>query len=388
MFWFSRSKPEYEPVTGLVLPGGGARNAYQVGVLRAIADILPPENNNPFPVITGTSSGGINAALLASTAGEFRTGVERLTEVWENFESKQVFYADPWTAFKSAAQWGMTALSGGYATTGPKSVLNNQPLRELLERNLNLAQIQQAIDRGDLRALGISSSGYNTGMSTCYYQGAESIEPWQRSRRCGVPKQIRFEHLMASIAIPLIFPSIMINGEYHGDGTMRETAPLSPALHLGANRLMIIGIQDQQPQPEDGPQYPSVGHIAGYVLDTLFMDSLHADIERLNRINLTISKMQKEQVELENITLKPIEFSVISPSVDLSDIVAKHVASAPASIRALLRGMGALNRAGRPLISYLLFEGAFCRELIELGYQDGMREREAITQLLIPSTET
>jgi len=386
MFWFSRSKPEYEPVTGLVLPGGGARNAYQVGVLRAITEILPPENDNPFPVITGTSSGAINAALLASTAGQFRYGVEQLANVWENFESKQVFYDDPWSAFKSAVQWGMTILSGGMATTGARSILDNQPLRELLENNFKLEDIQQAIDRGDLRALGITSSGYNTGMSTCYYQGNELVEPWQRTHRCGVPKQIRFDHLMASIAIPLIFPSVMINGEYHGDGTMRETAPLSPALHLGANRLMIIGIQDQQPQPEEGLEYPSVGHITGYILDTLFMDSLNADIERLNRINLTISKMREEKLDLEHSTLKPVEFMVISPSVDLSDIVAKHIASAPASIRTLLRGMGALNRAGRPLISYLLFEGTFCRELIDLGYQDGMRERDSITKLLMPST--
>lgn len=387
MFWFSHNKPEYEPVTGLVLPGGGARNAYQVGVLRAISKILPPENDNPFPVITGTSSGAINAALLACSAGDYRHGVENLTKVWQNFESKQVFYDDSWSALKSATRWGLTMLTGGFMTGSPRSILNNQPLRKLLEKNFDLAGIQQAIDRGDLRALGITSSGYSTGMSTCYYQGNESIEPWQRARRCGVAKKIRFDHLMASIAIPLIFPSIMINGEYHGDGTMRETAPLSPALHLGANRLLIIGIQDQQPHAEDGPQYPSVGQITGYVLDTLFMDSLNADIERLNRINLTIAKTPEQRVELENNILKPVEFLVISPSVDLSDIVAKHVASAPASIRALLRGMGALNRAGRPLISYLLFEGAFCRELIELGYQDGLRERDSIIKLLTPSTE-
>ena len=387
MFWFSRKKSEYEPVTGLVLPGGGARNAYQVGVLSAIADILPPENDNPFPVITGTSSGAINATLLASTAGEFRSGVDRLKGVWQNFESNKVFYADTWSALRSAAQWGFTILSGGYATKNPRSVLDNQPLREFLESHIRLARIQQAIDRGDLRALGITSSGYDTGMSTCYFQGDKYIEPWQRTHRCGVPAELRIDHLMASIAIPLIFPSVKINGEYHGDGTMRETAPLSPALHLGANRLLIIGIQDQPQLPEGEPQYPSVGQISGYVLDTLFMDSLNADIERMNRINLTIAETAEQRVELENITLKPIEFLVISPSIDFSDIVEKHIGSAPASIRALLRGMGALNRTGRPLISYLLFEGLFCRELIELGYQDGMRERDSIIKLLMPSTD-
>ncbi|MCW8964722.1 MAG: patatin-like phospholipase family protein [Gammaproteobacteria bacterium] len=385
MFWFSRSKPEYEPVTGLVLPGGGARNAYQVGVLRAVADILPPENDNPFPVITGTSSGAINATLLASTAGEFRNGIERLAGVWENFESSMVFYADNWSALRSASNWALTLLSAGFATGHPKSVLDNQPLRELLESHIRFARIQHAIDRGDLRALGVTSSGYDTGMSTCYYQGDQAIDPWRRTHRCGVPVELRIDHLMASIAIPLIFPSVKVNGEYHGDGTMRETAPLSPALHLGANRLLIIGVQDESHSSDEDPEYPSIGQISGYVLDTLFMDRLNADIERLNRINLTIAETGVQSVELEGKTLKPVEFLVISPSMDLSEIVAKYMKRAPTSVRALLRGMGALNRAGRPLISYLLFEGAFCHELIELGYEDGMRQRDAISQLLIPS---
>ena len=383
MFWFSRSKRQYEPVTGLVLPGGGARNAYQVGVLRAIADILPATNESPFPVITGTSSGAINAAVLASTAGEFRNGLDRLTGVWENFESRMVFYADNWSAMRSASRWAMTMLSGGYAANNPRSVLDNQPLRELLESHIRFARIQQAIDRGDLLALGITSSGYSTGLSTCYFQGNKEVSPWQRSHRRGVSAEIRIDHLMASIAIPLIFPSVKVNGEYHGDGTMRETAPLSPALHLGANRLLIIGIQNESRLPIE-PSYPSVGQISGYVLDTLFMDRLNADIERLNRINLTIASTGKQTVELENASLKPIEFLVISPSMELSDIVSKHIKRVPASVRTLLRGMGALNRAGQPLLSYLLFEGPFCRELIQLGYEDGLRERDSIEQLLAP----
>ena len=385
MFWFSRNKPEFEPVTGLVLPGGGARNAYQVGVLRAIADILPVENNNPFPVITGTSSGAINATLLASTAGDYRSGVERLTGVWENFESEKVFHTDAMSALRGAARWGLTVLTGGYASSEFKSILDNQPLRGLLESHFRLAKVQQAIDSGDLRALGITASGYNTRLSTCYFQGHKSVEGWQRAHRRGVRAEIRIDHLMASIAIPLIFPAVKINGEYHGDGTMRETAPLSPALHLGANRLLIIGIQDKTTSDND-PAYPSVGQITGYVLDTLFMDSLNADIERLNRINLSIAARNEQAIELETTTLKPVEFLVISPSVDFNDIVARHTNSAPASVRALLRGMGALNRAGRPLISYLLFESGFCRELIEIGYQDGLRERDSILQLLMPAT--
>jgi NTE family protein len=385
MFWFSRNKPEVEPVTGLVLPGGGARNAYQVGVLRAIADILPEETRNPFPVITGTSSGAINATFLASTAGEFRHGIERLTGVWENFESSKVFYADPLSALRGASRWAMTLLSGGYAYSQFKSVLDNQPLRELLESHIRLARIQQAIDSGDLRALGLTSCGYSTGFSTCYFQAAKAVEPWQRTRRCGVRSEIRIDHLMASIAIPLIFPAVRINGEFHGDGTMRESAPLSPALHLGANRLLIISVEDLIEEETEEPSYPTLGQITGYVLDTLFMDSLNADIERLNRINNTVASTGSNFIEMETDLLKTVEFLVISPSKDFNEIVARHVDTTPASVRALLRGMGALNRSGRPLISYLLFESGFCRELVELGYQDGLRERDSILQLLMPA---
>ncbi len=385
MFWFSKQKPEFKPIPGLVLPGGGARNAYQVGVLKAIAELLPADNDNPFPVITGTSSGAINATLLATTAGQYRQGVERLTGVWQNFESGKVFHADPLTAISSGLRWAFSMTTGGTLMNNPQSVLNNDPLRKLLESHFRMARIQQAIDRGDLRAVGITSSGYDSGMSTCYYQGSDDIAPWQRTQRRGVAAELRIDHLLASIAIPLIFPSVKINGEYHGDGTMRESAPLSPALHLGANRLLIIGVEDagHPANPED-PQYPSVGQISGYVLDTLFMDSLNADIERMNRINTTISETRDKSVEVSDTTLRPIEFLVISPSADIGEIVARHIDKTPLAVRALLRGMGAMNREGRPLISYLLFEGEFCQELIDLGYQDGMAQRDDILKLLLP----
>lgn len=386
MFWFSRNKPEAAPVTGLVLPGGGARNAYQVGVLRAIAEILPEDNNNPFPVITGTSSGAINASLLATRAGQYRESVEELEDIWGNFSVDKVFYSDPLTALKSGLHWALTLVTGGYGPASPKSLLDNQPLRELLEHHLQMENIQHAIDRGDLRALGISASSYESGYSICYYQGTEDIVPWQRTQRYGIAHTLRLDHLMASIAIPIVFPAVKINGEYHGDGTMRESAPLSPALHLGANRLLIIGVQDifAADETEKNTAYPNLGRISGYVLDTLFMDSLNADIERMNRINLTISKTKSNRVYVNGTTLRPVEFLVISPSIALNGLVEKHVPSVPGSVRTLLRGMGALNRGGQPLVSYLLFEAGFCQELMELGYQDGLQNREEILKLLCP----
>lgn len=389
MFWFSRRKQEDEPVTGLVLPGGGARNAYQVGVLKAIAEILPEDENNPFPVITGTSSGAINAISIATMAGQYRESIGLLEDIWMNISVDKVFRTDTWTALKSGFIWTISMIGGGLIPINPKFILNNRPLRKLLETQLNRDNVQEAIDRGDLRAVGISASGYDSGMSFCYYQGIDDIKPWKRTQRCGIPCTLELDHLMASIAIPIIFPAVKVNGEYHGDGTMRESAPLSPALHLGANRLLIIGIQDEiaasEVKKNDG--YPSVGQIVGYVLDTLFMDSLNADIERLNRINLTISETKDNRVEVNDTILRPIEFLVISPSANLGEVVERHVKKAPGSIRTLLRSMGALNREGHPLISYLLFESGFCRELIELGYQDGLKNREDILKLLCPETE-
>jgi len=386
MFWFSQQKPEDKPVTGLVLPGGGARNAYQVGVLKAIAEMLPEGSSNPFPVITGTSSGAVNAAIVASMADDYHKSTAQLESIWLDLSVGSIFYADTFTALTSGLRWLLTLVTAGLGPASPKSVLDNQPLRNLLDEQLDLGNIQTAIDNGQLRALGISASSYQSGRSICYYQGSDDIIPWERSQRFGLPCILRVDHLMASIAIPLIFPAIKINGEYHGDGTMRESAPLSPALHLGANRLLIIGIQDR-PGIETGNKYPSVGQISGYVLDTLFMDSLNADIERLNRINLTLTKTKEKRVDMADTTLRPVEFLVVSPSIDLSSMVEKHVKSAPVAVRALLRGMGALNREGRPLISYLLFESGFSQELIELGYQDGLKNREEILKLLEPEKE-
>ncbi|TNF91462.1 MAG: patatin-like phospholipase family protein [Gammaproteobacteria bacterium] len=390
MFWFSFRKSEVPPVTGLVLPGGGARNAYQVGVLKAIADILPEDNDKPFPVITGTSSGALNAVLLATSAGQYRQGVERLAGVWENFHVGKVFNADSWTALKSGLSWTLTMATGGLGPKNPDSVLDNQPLRELIESHYRFARIQQYINNGDLRAVGVTTSGYSSGNSICYFQGSKDITPWFRTRRCGIPHEITIDHLMASIAIPIVFPAVRIGTEFHGDGTMRESAPLSPALHLGANRLLIIGVQSETesaPEAEDRNEYPSVGQISGYVLDTLFMDSLNADIERMNRINLTISETKNNQVEVNDTTLRPVEFLLITPSTDLRELVYKHINSAPISVRVLLRGMGALNREGRPLISYLLFESGFCRELIELGYKDGLANKKEILKLLCLENE-
>ncbi|MFQ5643079.1 MAG: patatin-like phospholipase family protein [Thiogranum sp.] len=387
MYWFSRKKKSEPSVPGLILPGGGARNAYQAGVLKAIAEILPQDTANPFPVICGTSSGALNAAILASNATHFTEGVTRLTGIWENFSCDKIFHTDTWTALKSGLRWAGAFATASPGTNSPQALLDNSLQRKFIESHIRLARVQHAIDTGALRALAVTASSYSSGHSISYFQGIDGLLPWVRTRRFGIAEEISIDHLMASSAIPLVFPAVWLNNEFHGDGSMRESAPLSPALHLGANRLLIIGVRnptpDAAPLAGDTAPYPSIGQITGYMLDTLFMDSLDADIERMNRINHTLSEIPDKRVELEDTTLRPIEFLMISPSRDVREIAQRHAGDFPRSVRVLLKGLGALTQEGRPLISYLLFESGFCRELMELGYRDGPASQAEITELLL-----
>jgi NTE family protein len=386
MYWISFKKKQEEQVTGLILPGGGARNAYQAGVLKAIADMLPEDAENPFQVICGTSSGALNAVLLASSATRFREGVDRLWGIWANFHIGKVFKTDGWTAFVSAWRWATTFLLGGLTKKQPRSVLDNSPLRELLERHIRFARIQHAIDSGALRGVSVTTSGYTSGNSVTFYQGVPELQPWKRTRRTGQPTELTLNHLMASSAIPVLFPAVKLRHEYFGDGSMRQPAPLSPALHMGANRLLIIGVrnpkQDLPPEDDRDVKYPTFGQISGYIFDSLFMDSLDADIERMRRINHTISETKDNRVEYRDTALRQIDYLVISPSADVREIVAHYVDNFPRSVRILLKGIGALAREGRPLMSYLMFDAPFCKELMELGYKDGIAAREQILRLL------
>jgi NTE family protein len=382
--WFSKRAITEKQTLGLILPGGGARNAYQVGVLKAVEELLPTGTQSPFPVVTGTSAGSLNAGMIASRSSDFSDGMRRLLGMWENLHMDMVVKTDAKTAAKTGARWVWSFASGGMRHSQPDSLLDNTPLRHLIENHVNLARMRQCIQAGQLRALGITASSYARGASITYFEGDESIPEWERTRRFGNPARLRIDHFMASIAIPVVFPAVKLNNEYHGDGSMRESAPLSPALHLGANKLLIISVRN----PTDDaskmaePVYPNLGQIAGYMFDTLFIDRLDSDIERLDRINFALSKTRQSSFRHNDALLRPIEFLVISPSVDIRDIVAKHTRSFPRSMRVLLSGLGAMTKEGRPLTSYLLFDSAFARDLIELGYKDGYAQREKLQELL------
>ncbi|HSN40603.1 MAG TPA: patatin-like phospholipase family protein [Burkholderiales bacterium] len=370
-----------KPKVGLIMTGGGARAAYQVGVLRAISDLLPRDNGNPFPIICGTSAGAINAAVLAANASDFRRGVGRLMTVWKNFHVHHVYRSDPMGAIGNSLRWIFAALAGGKtAAHKPVSLLDNSPLAALLGHDLDFTAIQRCIDAGDLAAFSVTCSGYMSAQSVTFFQGRPELQPWQRTRRIGVPMPIDIRHLMASSALPFIFPPVRINREYFGDGSMRQVAPVSPALHLGADRLLVIGVGRQlQRHPAEriaADHHPSLAQIAGHALDSIFLDSLEIDLERLQRINRTIELIPGEILEKTNYPLHHVDFRLLSPSEELGKIAAAHIDALPGTIRSLLHTVGALKRNGSTLLSYVLFEKSYCRALMGLGYRDTMERKD------------
>jgi NTE family protein len=282
----------------------------------------------------------------------------------------------------NSLHWLLAIAAGGFLGTNPVSLLNNDPLRELLRRYIKFSHIQQSIDRGYLDAIAVTAAGYSSAQSVSFFQGQEKLECWQRVRRLGKRAEIRLDHIMASVAAPLIFPPVMIGREYFGDGAMRQATPLSPAVRLGAQRILVIGVRNEGADPEPAPDapvaYPSFGRVAGYMLDALLMDGLSADLERLTRINRIVNTQPDRRLEGTFGTLKAIDAFIIFPSQDVREIALRHVHEMPRTVRILLRGLGAMNYGGRQLVSYLLFESAYTRELIQLGYKDGMDRRDEL----------
>ena len=365
------------------MAGGGARAAYQVGVLKAIAEMLPEGSPNPFPVLCGTSAGAINAAALAIYARRFHSGVRRLNYVWRNFRVHRVYRSDAAGILRTGVHWLAALLLGGLGKRNPNALLDRAPLRALLEQTLPCDEIQAAIDAGALHALSITCSGYNSGQSVSFYQGVDSLTSWKRARRVGSAARITVDHLMASSAIPFVFAAQPLNREFFGDGSMRQEAPISPALHLGADRVLVIGVRHGAPPPaRPVAEYPSLAQIAGHVLNSIFFDALEADLERMKRINQTISLIPEPLRHEGGVTLRHVDVLVIMPTEDPEKIAARYVHCLPRPVRFLLRGLGAFNRGGANLISYLLFEKPYVRTLIGLGYADAMVRRQEILDFL------
>ena len=369
--------PRMKPRAGLVLTGGGARAAYQVGVVKAVRDILGNPVKNPFPILCGTSAGAINATGLAVLADDFTRAVGSLLEIWEHMRCDLVYRTDFLRIMQSAARWlgAMMLFSRG----NPVSLLDNTPLKEMLQKGMAFERIQGHIDSGALYAVSVTASGYTSGQSVSFFQGGSGLEGWERNQRIGAAVVLNYEYLLASAALPFIFPAVKVHREYFGDGSMRQIAPVSPALHLGADRVLIVGTGRQTAEQARARSniYPSLAQIAGHALNSIFLDSLAVDIERLQRINRTVTLIPPDKLEGSSLMLRPVKVLFITPSQPIERIAARFVHQLPRSVRMVLRPTGALTRSGSNLASYLLFEESFCRALIDLGYQDTMvREAE------------
>ncbi|HXM82206.1 MAG TPA: patatin-like phospholipase family protein [Burkholderiales bacterium] len=374
-----------KPRAGLVLTGGGARAAYQVGVVKAVRDILGNPVKNPFPIVCGTSAGAINAATLAVFADNFSRAVGNLIEVWEHMRCEHIYRTDAWHILGSGARWlaAMMLISRHH----PISLLDNEPLAQMLEKNLDFQKIQTHIDSGALYAVCVTASGYTTGQSVSFFQGGSGLEGWERNQRIGAAVSLKLEYLLASASLPFIFPAVKVHREYFGDGSMRQIAPVSPALHLGADRVLIVGTgrQTMEQSRARSNVYPSLAQIAGHALNSIFLDSLSVDIERLERINRTVRLVPPDR--LTDSGLRPVKVLYITPSQPLERIAARFLHELPATVRFILRPTGALNRSGSNLASYLLFEESFCRALIDLGYEDTVSREAEVRALFEPEAK-
>jgi len=369
------------PPTALVLTGGGARAAYQVGVLQAICEVLPNPRENPFPIICGTSAGAINAVSLACHAENFQSAVDAVAGVWRNFRAGQVYRADTLGIAGSGFRWLSALAVGWLIRRAPRSLLDNSPLGALLTHHLDFGGIDRAIGAGALRAVSVTASGYASGESVSFFQATGEVETWHRAQRMGCRTRLGVEHLLASSAIPFVFPAQRIHREYFGDGSMRQLAPISPAVHLGAQRVLIIGsgrLHEPDSQRQKQFLYPSLAQVAGHAMSSIFLDSLSGDIEQLERINHLLDHLPAEVLTQPGVPFRPIRTLVIAPSERLDDLATRYASALPRPVRMLLGGIGGTRRRGGALLSYLLFEPPYTRALIRLGYQDAMNRRAEI----------
>ncbi|MET0287712.1 MAG: patatin-like phospholipase family protein [Polyangiales bacterium] len=371
----------------LVLSGGGARAAYQVGAMRAIAELHKCQAN-PFNILAGVSAGAINCVTLATMADDFTAGVRLLNETWMSLEPHLVYRTDPVTLGKLGARWVKDATTGGLIGASKANyLLDTQPLREMLNARMHTERIPGHIASGTLRALAISATNYASGNIVTFFDGDPSLQEWVRHARLSFREAITVEHVMASAAIPIFFPPVSVNGRSYGDGGLRMTSPASPAIHLGADKLLAIGIRHKRDDDEtlalnqEMSTLPvSAAQISGVLLNALFLDSLDDDIARLLRVNRTLGFVPEDARSKSPDMLRRIPALLLSPSQDLGRLAADEYDKFPRMLRHLLRGIGATGESGWDLMSYLAFQPAYASKLIELGYHDTLARKDELRE--------
>jgi NTE family protein len=365
------------PKTGLILSGGGSRAAYQVGVLRAVANLLPKGSQNPFQIIAGTSAGALNAVAIATQAQRLRTGVRLLEHIWKNISSDQVYtpYAGNLITSATGIMW---SVFNGTKPGSAVALLNNDPLRQLLQRVLRFERIRRNINEGNLDAISVTASSYATGQSVSFFEAIYGTQEWSGAHKIGKRAQLELEHLMASTAIPVIFPAVALGKEYYGDGAIRQISPVSTALNLGAERILAVGVSANKTKTVNHDEtfdQPSLLQIVGHIMNSAFVDTLENDLEFLSHINEVVDLVPVKDAKINNLHRKNVQLLEISPSKDLSEMAMEHYDELP-------KRMARYIKAGSSgtLLSLILFEPGFCTDLCALGYADAMAKESEVRE--------
>lgn len=372
---------------GIVLTGGGARASYQVGALRAMTEIFQEEKLSVnLDYLTGTSAGAINATYIAAKAENFDHATKGLINLWKGLSPDRVYKTNTLSLGTIGAKWITGSLFGGLTQKGAKInyLLNNAPLRKLLHSEIDMEKVEANCRNGILKGVALTATNYYSGASVVFYDGEDSIIPWSRSNRFGIKSKLGVEHILGSSSIPFFFPPTRIDESYYGDGCVRQTTPLSPAIHLGAKKIIAIGIRHMRPN-EKAIEYsfrpqedtPGLAQIVGVALNAVFLDSLESDVERVLRINQTLKQLPKDHPEL-----RVVPVFMLRPSRDLGLLAGQLVRELPATLKYLLKGIGVTEEDGSDLISYLAFDTSFTTPLIELGYEDTFKRKQELLQFI------
>lgn len=366
----------------LVLTGGGARAAYQVGALRAIASITKSPSN-PFQIISGFSAGAINGTWLAGHSCNFERATENMWQQWSLMTPEKVYRTDMGSLSRIATQWIRELSMGGFKKEQITYLLDTSPLARFLAENIDFKTLNEYLRKGDLYGLSVTAANYRTGHSTAFFWGHSQIKEWEKLNRISVRTEMTAQHVLASASIPIFFPPVRIGDSFYGDGMIRLNAPLSTAIHMGADRLMVIGIRGPSSTSEASNKKASsisLSEIAGTILNGLFFDALDADLARMERINRTLSLLSDEELKKHPDQLRRIPVICLKPSEEVACLPGQELYQMPRTLRFFLKGLGLKEQQGADLLSYLAFEPRYMKKLLELGYEDTIQKKHQILE--------